>query len=152
MSAPPPADRYIVNVEGIVVRDGRFLLGVRSEAEEHAPGTLAPPGGKVEGGAAAHILEETARREVREEVGVEVADEITYLGSSLFVTAAGVPVVNVVMLCRYRAGTAAPVAADEFSSVAWLTAAEVAAHPLAPPWTRSSIALAAAFLARGARP
>ena len=39
---------YIVNVEGAIVRDGRFLMAVRSEQEAHAPGTLALVGGKVD--------------------------------------------------------------------------------------------------------
>ena len=145
--AESPA-RYIVNVEGVVVRDGRYLLTVRGEREAHAPGTLSAPGGKVEGVVTAtNVLEQTVRREVLEETGVEIGDEITYLGSSAFITDYGGAVVNIVFLCHYRSGTATP-DADEIASVTWLTAADVSVHPLAPPWTRDSIALAEAHLAR----
>lgn len=149
MSAPPvPADRYIVNVEGVVARDGHYLLTVRGEGEAHAPGTLSPPGGKVEGiTSAANVLEETVRREIREETGVKIGDEFAYLGSSTFVTDYGEVVVNIVFLCHYRSGVATP-DNEEIASITWLTAAEVATHPLAPPWTRQSIALAEAYLAR----
>jgi 8-oxo-dGTP diphosphatase len=149
MSTPTvPADRYIVNVEGVVARDGRYLLTVRGEGEAHAPGTLSPPGGKVEGiTSAANVLEETVRREIREETGVEIGDDFTYLGNSAFVTDYGEVVVNIVFLCPYRSGVARP-DEEEIAAVAWLTAAEVAAHPLAPPWTRQSIALAESHLAR----
>ena len=42
------ADKYTVNVEGAIVKDGRYLMIVRGE-EEYAPGGLSFPGGKVEG-------------------------------------------------------------------------------------------------------
>jgi 8-oxo-dGTP pyrophosphatase MutT (NUDIX family) len=135
--------RYIVNVEGAIVRDGRFLMAVRSEREAHAPGTLALVGGKVEAvGAASDVLEETLRREIAEEVGVIVAPELTYLYSTAFVTDYGAPVVDVAFLCRHAAGEPAALDPDEIAGVVWLTAAEIAANPQVPPWTRHMIALA----------
>lgn len=144
------AERYIVNVEGAVVRGGRYLMVVRGEAE-YAPGGLSFPGGKVEGvGRTADVLEETLRREIGEEVGVEVHAEMTYLRSSALV-AEGDPVVDVVFLCRWKSGeaTAADAAAEspsaakgEVAAVRWMTAAEAIAHPETPPWTRLSLQLA----------
>lgn len=134
---------YIVNVEAAVVRDGRYLMIVRSEQESHAPGTLSVPGGKVEGaGIVNNILEETARREVREEVGIEIEDELIYVESKSFVTDDGDPVVDIVFLCRYRSGEATAIDAAEVAGLSWMTAAEVAAHPKTPPWIRQSIDLA----------
>lgn len=135
------ADRYIVNVEGAIVKDGQYLMIVRAE-DEYAPGGLTLPGGKVEG--ASHldnILEETLHREISEEVSLEVHDEMAYIRSSAFV-ADGEPVVDVVFLCRYKAGTA--VAADpcEVAAVRWMTAGQACAHPETPPWTRRSLELA----------
>jgi 8-oxo-dGTP pyrophosphatase MutT (NUDIX family) len=79
------ADTYIVNVEGAIVRDGRYLMVVRGE-EEYAPGGLSFPGGKVEGqGSSEDVLEETLRREIAEEVGLEVETDMAYLRSSAFV-------------------------------------------------------------------
>lgn len=102
------ADKYIVNVEGAIVKDGRYLMVVRGE-EEYAPGGLNFPGGKVEGaGNIDDILEETLRREIAEEVDLEVHDEMAYVRSSAFV-AEGEPVVDVVFLCRWKSGAAAAV-------------------------------------------
>jgi len=96
-------DRYIVNVEGAVVKDGQYLMVVRGE-QEYAPGGLNFPGGKVEGVTNLDdVLEETLRREIAEEVGLEIHDEMAYVRSSAFV-AEGDPVVDVVFLCRYKAG------------------------------------------------
>ena len=76
------------------------------------------------------MLEETLRREIAEEVGLEVHDEMAYLRSSAFV-AEGAPMVDVVFLCRCKSGEA--VAADP---------AEAITHPVMPPWTRLSLELA----------
>ncbi len=145
------AERYIVNVEGAVVRDGRYLMIVRSEQVAHAPGILALPGGKVEGvGNSEDVLEATLRREITEEVGVEIHGELEYVESKSFVADDGDIVVDVVFLCRYKSGAATVVAPAEIAEVRWMTAAEVAEHPRAPAWTRRSVALAEArWAARG---
>jgi 8-oxo-dGTP pyrophosphatase MutT (NUDIX family) len=143
------ADRYIVNVEGAIAKDDRFLMVVRGE-EEFAPGGLNFPGGKVEGAEGGDdILEETLRREIAEEVGLEVEDEMVYLRSSAFL-AEGDPVVDVVFFCRWKSGTALAADLAEVAAVHWLTAEEAVAHPETPPWTRLSLELAEkARLARG---
>jgi 8-oxo-dGTP diphosphatase len=129
------ADRYIVNVEGAIVKEGRYLMVVRGE-QEYVPGGLNFAGGKVEGaGGAADVLEETLRREIAEEVGLELHAEMAYLRSSAFV-ADGDPVIDVVFLCRWKTGTA------EVAAVRWMRAAEAIAHPETPPWTRLALELA----------
>lgn len=135
------ADTYIVNVEGAIVKDGRYLMVVRGE-EEYAPGGLSFPGGKVEAaGSADDVLEETLRREIAEEAGLEVHAEMAYLRSSAFV-AEGTPVVDVVFLCRWQSGTAVAADPAEVAAVRWMTAAEAIAHPETPPWTRLALELA----------
>jgi ADP-ribose pyrophosphatase YjhB (NUDIX family) len=135
------ADKYIVNVEGAIVQHGRYLMIVRGE-EEYAPGGLTLPGGKVEGaGDGEDVLEETLRREIAEEVGLEVHDEMAYVRSNSFV-AEGEPVVDVVFLCRYRSGTATAADPGEVAAVRWLTFADAIAHSETAPWTRLSLELA----------
>ena len=66
---------HVVNAQATVVREGRYLMIVRGEFEEHAPGALSPPGGKVEhGDDETGVLESTVRREVLEETGVTVGE------------------------------------------------------------------------------
>jgi len=73
----------VVNVDAAVVRGDDYLVIERGSAEDHAAGTLAFPGGKVEPGADGDALRETARREVREEVGVETG-AVEYVTSNTF--------------------------------------------------------------------
>lgn len=131
---------YIVNVEGAIVReDGRYLLVVRGAGETHAAGMLSLVGGKVEdAGTAADILETTLRREIREEVGIEVGD-IHYVSSSAFVGDDGEAVVDIVFLCRHESGEAVIGEPEEVAELMWLTPDEVRDHPTAPIWTKAAI-------------
>ncbi|MEV0389948.1 NUDIX domain-containing protein [Nonomuraea sp. NPDC050643] len=135
---------FVVNVEVLLERDGRWLLIRRGAQEAHAPGMLAGVGGKVEAeGAGADVLEETARREVAEEIGVELDGvELVYVESGFFVTDDGDPVINVVFRGALPAH-AEPVAAsaEEVAGLVWLTAAEAAAD--CPPWLARSLRRAA---------
>ena len=135
------ADRHSVTGDGAIVKEGQYLMVVRGE-EEYAPGGLNFPGGKVERvNDADDVLEETLRREIAEEVGLEVHAEMAYLRSSAFV-AEGDPVVDVVFLCRWKPGEAVAADPAEVAAVRWMTAAEAIAHPETPPWTRLSLELA----------
>jgi ADP-ribose pyrophosphatase YjhB (NUDIX family) len=62
LAAPDP--RFVVNVEVFLHHGDRWLLIRRGDPEEHAAGTLAGVGGKVEApGLVPEALEATARRE-----------------------------------------------------------------------------------------
>ncbi|MFD1939970.1 NUDIX hydrolase [Nonomuraea mangrovi] len=132
---------FVVNVEVFLEREGRWLLIRRGEKESHAPGVLAGVGGKVEidvqtRGAGLDVLEETARREVAEEIGVDVDGAgLTYVESAFFVTDDGDPVINVAftgpMPDEARPSAASP---DEVAGLVWTTAAEAEADPACPPW------------------
>ncbi|MFD2348763.1 NUDIX domain-containing protein [Nonomuraea ferruginea] len=133
---------FVVNVEVFLRRDGRWLLIRRGDGEAHAPGTLSGVGGKAEpDGAGQRVLEETARREVAEEIGVDLTGvPLTYASSGFFVTDDGDPVVNVVFAAPMPP-QAEPVAAApaEVAGFVWLTTAEAEADPACPPWVLSSL-------------
>ncbi|GLW11944.1 hypothetical protein Misp01_70720 [Microtetraspora sp. NBRC 13810] len=139
---------FVVNVEVFLWRDGRWLLIRRGEQEAHAPGVLSGVGGKVEvEGAGDHVLEQTARREVKEEIGVDLTGvELVYGGSGFFVTDDGDPVINVVFTGVLPAD-AQPVAVSpqEVAGFAWRTVAEAVADPNCPMWTLRSLRRAVAI-------
>lgn len=135
------SERFLVNVEAAVYRDGEYLLIERAAAEDHAAGELALVGGTVERGAAEPALESTVRREVREEVGVEVTG-LVYVTSRTFRTDGGAACVDVVFLGRHGAGEATVEAPEEVASTAWFAPAEVASHPDVPSYVRDDVAAA----------
>lgn len=126
-------EHYIVNIEGAIYRDGRYLLVIRGEAEDHAAGALAFVGGKVVAGPADSVLEATLRREIREEVNVDVS-EIVYVCSKLFGDDPFVPVLNMVFLCRCDTGDPRIGDPGEVAEIVWLSASEILNHPACPPW------------------
>ena len=133
----------IVNVEAAVVRNGRFLMIVRGMNAAHAPGMLSMPGGKLEvAGLLDDVLEETARREMHEEVGLALEPTMHYVESHTFMLDDGTPVVDVVLLCRAESGEARAEHSEEVAAFQWMTAEEVARHPRAASWTIRSIRLA----------
>ncbi len=110
MTATTPASDVHV-VAGAVVRDGRVLLAQRNRPPELA-GLWELPGGKVEPG---ETVEDALRRELREELGVEVR------GARRF--GAAVTLANGAVLCAYRVelvdGVPAPL---DHAALRWVTA------------------------------
>jgi len=126
--------QHIVNVEGAVIKDDRLLTVIRSEAEEHAAGTLSFIGGKVEfRDRQSAILEATLKREVMEEVGVEIGN-IQFVTSTAFFSDDGQSVVNIVFVCEWQSGEPRVVNPEEVASVHWMTVTEIRNHPKTPPW------------------
>lgn len=135
---------FIVNVEGAICQDEKWLVINRSSKEEHAGGTLSLVGGKADvEGNTLDILERTVKRELYEEVGINIKDAVTFVYSSSFVTDDGCNVINIVFLCEYDNGTAHCKSPDEVDAVHWMTYDEIMNHPKAPPWTKESIRRAA---------
>ncbi len=140
-------NRYIVAVQGIVHHNGRYLMIVRSEQDENAPGTLTFPAGKVEGVTDLHnVLELAVAREVKEETGVVIAPDPYYLNSQVFMADNGQPIVLVNYLCGYAGGQAMIGDPEEVSEVRWMTPAEILSHPKAPAWTQSLLLAAEAVI------
>jgi 8-oxo-dGTP diphosphatase len=131
---------FIVNVEGAVRNNDKWLIIERSKQEEHAGGLLSLVGGKVDiEGNSSDILERTVKREILEEVGVKVKDKLNYVHSTSFVTDAGENVVDIVFLCEYESGEAFPKSPDEVQEVLWLTTEEILNHLKSPIYLKESI-------------
>ena len=129
---------YIVNVEVVVWHEGRYLAITRAATEAVGAGDASFPGGKVDLNLAAiDVLEETARREVWEEVGLSLIDPVLYVESHTFGTES-FPVLDVVMLARIEPGS--PVASpQEVERAEWLTFEAMMSHPQVQAWTQASL-------------
>jgi 8-oxo-dGTP pyrophosphatase MutT (NUDIX family) len=130
-------------------RNGSWLLSIRSPNAAYAPGRLGLVGGHVEVDAPTlNVLEATARREIAEETGLDLAAvRLTYLESEFFVTDRGERQVTVTFVSPAPAGVAATITApDELSEVGWWTREQAAADPRCPPWLPDLLDRAAATL------
>jgi 8-oxo-dGTP diphosphatase len=131
---------FMVNVEGAIRKDDKWLIIERSKKEEHAGGLLSLVGGKVDHeGNSSDLLESTVRREIAEEVSIRVKESLQYVHNTSFVTDKGDHVINIVFLCEYAEGEAYPKSPDEIENVWWLSTEEILNHPLAPSYLKDSI-------------
>ncbi|MCZ8542456.1 NUDIX hydrolase [Psychrobacillus psychrodurans] len=137
---------FIVNVEGAIYKSEKWLLIRRSEKEEHAGGLLSLVGGKVEKeGTSSDILEKTLKREITEEVGIEVSN-LRYVNSSSFVTDSGINVVDIVFLCDHELGEAFAKSPDEVDEVIWMTTQQILNNSDLPIYLKENIKLAEKLL------
>jgi 8-oxo-dGTP pyrophosphatase MutT (NUDIX family) len=128
---------FIVNVECAIEHDGKFLL-IQRPAHVHAGGLFAFPGGKVEveDGKNPNILIEAIKREVREEVGLNLIDPIRYVTSSYFVSKKSA-VVGVIFHCKIKNSLLdLKPSEEETTQVAWMSQNEICDHSLSPPWLK----------------
>ncbi|UCZ52143.1 NUDIX domain-containing protein [Bacillus shivajii] len=138
---------FIVNVEAAIYDNGKWLIIERSKKEEHAGGLLSLVGGKVDDeGNSFDILERTVKREIMEEVGVTVKEDLQYVHSTSFVTDSGDKVVDIVFLATYESGEAYAKSPDEVGEVFWFTTEEVANHTNSPVYLKESIKKAVSML------
>lgn len=117
MQTKDNANFFIVATKGWVEKDGLFLLARRGPEELHMPGVWSLPGGKVETEIEPHILEKTLIKEIQEEVGVTVSDQMNLLYNNSFERTDGAIVVGLTFLCNYVSGEATPL--EDTSEVAW---------------------------------
>ena len=126
----------VVNVDAAVVRGDEYLVIERGSEEDHAAGTLAFPGGKVEPDASGDAVRETARREVREEVGVETG-AVEYVTSSTFTADEGTECLNVVVRCEHESGEPEVRAPEEVADAFWLDYDDLLGHEDVPAYVEA---------------
>ncbi len=144
-----PHSVFTVTVCVLLHRDGRWLLSVRSPDVAYAPGRLGLVGGHVDmESPTLNVLELTARREVAEETGLDLAAvPLDYLESEFFVTEDGERQITVTFVAAAASGAVPSVAAPaELSEVGWWTREEAAADPRCPPWLPALLDRAVATL------
>lgn len=131
---------FILNVEGAVYREGKWLVIKRSSKEEHAGGLLSLVGGTVENeGFSKNLLERTLKRELYEEVGINIKESVQYVRNTSFLLNDGKEVLDFVFYCEIDTGEPFVKSPDEVEAVFWLTADEIFEHPNAPIWLKESI-------------
>jgi ADP-ribose pyrophosphatase YjhB (NUDIX family) len=124
MKTKDNAQFHIVAVKAWVKKGDKYLLARRGMNEVHMPGVWSIPGGKVdECGETVNILQDTLKREVLEEVGLEITDEIDLVFNNTFKRSDGASVVGLTFLCHWKSGEAKPL--EDTSEVKWFTLAEL---------------------------
>jgi 8-oxo-dGTP diphosphatase len=132
---------FVVNVQVILLRGGKVLLIGRGPDESHAPDVLDLPGGKLEMtelGAAS--IENCARRELKEETGIEYSGHLSYVTSALFVADDGVAVANLVMKGDLAQDVCVALnPGEDETGCFWFPLSDLDSEARMPSWTKDYI-------------
>ena len=128
---------YAVTVCVLIHRGNSFLLVVRSPGVAYAPNMIGMIGGHVDViDPEPNVLEAAARREVAEEVGLDLSGvPLAYLESEFFITDGDERQITVTFSAPAPSGDQPYVnAPDELAEVGWWTLNDLEADLRCPPW------------------
>ncbi|MDX1924093.1 MAG: NUDIX domain-containing protein [Rickettsiaceae bacterium] len=133
---------YLNVVEVAIEHDEKFLIIKRPEGK-HAGGLLSFPGGKVEEIDEQNewdILRLAAKREILEEVGLDLKDELKYIISNYFVDSIGAHVIDTIFHCKIdKTDLTVNASAREVPEYYWLTEEEINKAHNAPEWLKKYV-------------
>lgn len=128
-----------VAITAIVVKDNKYLITKRSPNKKRFPGMWTVPGGKMETSDYLrlpkdtehywyNVLERTLRREVKEEVGIDI-ENIEYVTSLATVHSDGGPSLVISCMADYASGDI-KLNPEESSAYAWVNLEEAKKYQL----------------------
>lgn len=138
--------KYVKIVECAIEYQEKFLI-IERPANVYAGGLLSFPAGKVDEvdeNESYDILRAAAKREVLEEVGIELTEKLHYITSSCFEVKPENTVIASIFYCKIKDKAAAPevVASErEVASYSWMTPEDICAAPNSPQWLKTYIKL-----------
>ena len=135
--------KYLKVVEVAIEHEDKFLI-IQRPSGVHAGGLLAFPGGKVEKvdeSDDGDILRAAAKREILEEVGLVLKDNLDYVVSSYFVSSdTGDHVIDSIFHCKVKKTTLKiSVSKREVVNYYWMTAAEIDLAANCPAWLKKNV-------------
>lgn len=137
----------VVNVDVAICLRGDWVVIVRGANEEHAAGKLSLVGGCLDEDASGlDALENTARREVREEIGLDLTGPLHYVESITFTCDQGATVLNIVFAAQTSTGTPTITSPEEVAAIRHEPLQTLVDDPECPEWTRRGLQRAAAKL------
>jgi len=124
----------------IIHKDGKYLIVKRNPNKRVMPGKWTVPGGGLEvtdyintpkttADAWYYAMENSLRREVKEEVGLEI-DKINYLASLVFIRPDGVPTLVLSMFANHKNGEVK--LGEGLTEYSWVNLEEAKKYQLIP--------------------
>ena len=124
----------------IIIKEGKYLIAKRSQNEKAFPEKWTVPGGKLEtedyinrnydtekGKQWYNILEDLIKREVREEVNLEISS-LGYVTSLVFIRHDNIPTLVISLFANYSSGEIK--LSDELTEYKWVTLEEAKNYDL----------------------
>jgi len=130
---------HVVAVFAFIEKNGKILLAKRSLNDPQAGGEWSIPGGKVEVDEGGAILLKSLKKEIREEVGLEIEDDIKLIWDEGFYRVSGHHVVGLTFLCRWKSGVAKALEGQE--EVKWFDKKELKSFTGLPGYFRKRVSV-----------
>lgn len=135
--------KHYLKVVGCALEHNAKFLIIKRPQGVHAAGLLAFPGGKVEEIDEQNewdILRSAAKREVFEEVGLDLKDDLTYVVSNYFVDSNGICVIDTIFHCKIEKTVLnISASAREVPEYYWLSADEIRVAQHSAEWLKKYI-------------
>lgn len=135
--------KYLVIVECAIECQGKYLIIRRPECKR-AGGLLSFAGGKVEEHDEANgfdMLRAAVRREILEELGLDLTNKIDYVTSEFFVDSPGTHAINNLFYYKYNEMPLVVPSEREVPWFAWMTKDEINRAKNSPEWLKILIDL-----------
>jgi 8-oxo-dGTP diphosphatase len=137
---------HVVLVTAFIIKNNKILLAKRSKNDPQAGGLWSIPGGKVDLEVGKSIIENTLKKEIKEEVGIRIKDKIIYLGSEAFTRVSGHHVIALIYLAFWKSGKAKPL--EDQEEIQWLSLAQLNKKSDLPDFLKSKLKLLTDFLGK----
>jgi len=123
---------YSVIVNSVIVNSyDKVLISQRSFEEGHEGGMWSIPGGKIETTGEEHnVLLKNIKKEILEEVGVEIFDNIVLVYNNTFIRNNGDDVLALIFVCKHKSGEAKPL--EDTVGVKWIGKEEIDNYQFPP--------------------
>lgn len=128
---------HVVAVFAFIEKNGKYLLAKRSADDPQAPGVWSVPGGKVDLDEGSGIIKKTVKKEIMEEIGLEVEDRMHLIWDEGFYRVSGHHVVGLTFLCKWKKGMAKPL--EDQEQVKWFSKKELRNFTELPDYFRPRV-------------
>lgn len=129
---------HYLSITVIIVKDNKYLISKRADWEKNFPSKWTVPGGKLEKSdyinskkdthdSWYNIFEKVAKREVKEEVNLDIKN-IGYLTSMAFVRSDDIPTVIISLYANYNGGEIK--LQESMTEYAWISVDEIDKYDL----------------------
>jgi len=135
----PLSHFFLINTCALVQKGDKFLIAQRGLKDRFKPGEWSLPGGKLEWELKdGHVLEDNLKRELREEVGIEIEENMILLNNHTY-QAKKFQVLRIVFWCQWESGKA--LALEDTEAVKWESLEELEENSELPEWIRKELVI-----------
>jgi 8-oxo-dGTP diphosphatase len=133
---------YLIVVECAIEFNGKLLI-IRRPEGKHAGGLLSFAGGKVDADDEMHdfdILRAATKREIFEELGLKLDENLQYVTSEFFIDNSGTHVIANIFHVKYDYLPTIVPCEREVPWHGWMTADEINSRENSPEWLKRHVA------------